>query len=251
MSVIDSIATQEATKLLKKCPKCNLAGIKARTSKQPLYKCYKCGWEFNKPFVKKVQVLQYESHYAAGWIDLKGVLLGPQLRSLCRSSDDQHSFRPLVWPAFIKALNDKGYRVEIDMLVKTESLIKGGHKNRLVRVRVGQGQFRQKLLDQFGSVCAFTGKAPREALEACHLYSYAKDAAHHDDGGLLIRRDLHTMFDLGMIAVNPASKEISISEELADYAHYQDLEGTELKVVLSKRHLKWLEKHWAEHRKPN
>ncbi len=59
------------------------------------------------------------------------------------------------------------------------------------------------------------------------------------------------MFDLGMIAVNPASKEISISEELADYAHYQDLEGTELKVVLSKRHLKWLEKHWAEHRKPN
>lgn len=73
-----------------------------------------------------------------------------------------------------------------------------------MRVRVGQAEFRLRLLARYGNVCAFSGPSPTAALEAAHLYSYAAEGRHHDDGGFLLRRDLHRLFDLGLLAVEPA-----------------------------------------------
>lgn len=53
-------------------------------------------------------------------------------------------------------------------------MIGGGHTVRQVSVRIGQPAFRAELVRKYGSVCAFSGPAPSEALEACHLYSYAE-----------------------------------------------------------------------------
>jgi N-acyl homoserine lactone hydrolase len=46
-------------------------------------------------------------------------------------------------------------------------------------------------------------------LEAAHLYSYAASGVHHLDGGLLMRRDVHRLFDLGHHAVRPNSLTLS------------------------------------------
>ena len=78
-----------------------------------------------------------------------------------------------------------------------------GHRQTLTRVRIGQAAFRKQLLDQFGEVCALTGPCPAEVLEAGHLYSYSKLGRHHKHGGLLLRRDVHALFDRGRLAVDP------------------------------------------------
>ncbi|WP_051811975.1 HNH endonuclease [Kitasatospora sp. MBT63] len=117
-----------------------------------------------------------------------------------------------------------------------------------VRARLGQRAFRQRLLDTHGDDCAFTGPTPRAALDAAHLYSYAINGEHHDDGGLLLRRDLHRLFDLGLLAVNPEELTIDVSDQLAAYPLYADLHGKLLTVALSPGHRTWLESHWAVHR---
>jgi hypothetical protein len=88
------------------------------------------------------------------------------------------------------------------------------------------------LLDAFGSVCAFTGPAPAPALEACHLYSYSAVGEHHTHGGLLLRRDVHRLFDLGYLAVNPYTLAIDVADALRTFPIYTSLDGQGLHAVL-------------------
>ena len=65
----------------------------------------------------------------------------------------------------------------------------------------------------------FHGPAPAEVLEACHLYSYAEIGRHDIEGGLLLRRDLHRLFDQGLLAVTPDGT-IDVGESLKPYDLY-------------------------------
>jgi len=104
------------------------------------------------------------------------------------------------------------------------------------------------LLAALGPVCAFTGSSPAAALEAAHLYSYATLGQHHDDGGLLLRRDLHRLFDRGDIAVDPATLTISLRSDLLTYPSYAPLQGKPLATKLESGHRSWIQKHWEQHR---
>ncbi|MGN7247224.1 HNH endonuclease [Janibacter anophelis] len=126
----------------------------------------------------------------------------------------------------------------------------GGHSRRKVRVRIGQGAFRKKIVQKYGPVCAFTGPAPLPVLDAAHLYSYAHTGKHYDDGGLLLRRDVHRLFDLGYLAVNPSGWTIDVSTELADYQGYVALQGQALNVALTAKQKNWTREHWGAHRAP-
>ena len=100
-----------------------------------------------------------------------------------------------------------------------------------VRVRLGQAEFRRRMLEEFETDCAFTGRAPLSMLEACHLYSYAAVGEHHDHGGLILRRDVHRLFDLGQVAVNPETMTIDVSDELRGFPTYASLAGRKLGVL--------------------
>jgi len=91
------------------------------------------------------------------------------------------------------------------------------------------------MLDRFGNICAFTGSQPPESLEAAHLYGYAKSPRHDLRGGLLLRRDLHSLFDRGLIAVNTQNWTIEVSPRLDHYPELRALRGTPLRVPADKR----------------
>lgn len=99
-----------------------------------------------------------------------------------------------------------------------------------------------------GEVCAFTGNAPAKVLEAGHLYSYAELGVHHEHGGLMLRRDVHRLFDDGSLAVNPSSLNIDVSDHLEAYPQYADLHDRQLRAQLHDQQIEWLARHWAEHR---
>jgi hypothetical protein len=124
-----------------------------------------------------------------------------------------------------------------------EQEITGGHKTVNVRTRIGQGPFRRSLLDQFGPVCAITGVAPEQTLEACHLYSYAQTGKHHKNGGLLLRRDLHTLLDCGLLRIDSSTLKVVVDSQLKAFPMYWALSGTKVKVQLSVDHRNWLLKH--------
>jgi hypothetical protein len=86
-----------------------------------------------------------------------------------------------------------------------------------------------------------------DALDAAHLYSYAKDSNHHEHGGLLLRKDLHRLFDVGLLAVHPETRKISATG-LDQYPDYARLESSVLHVDLHPAQMKWIQDHWNEHR---
>jgi hypothetical protein len=92
-----------------------------------------------------------------------------------------------------------------------------------------------------------TGSNHPTALEAAHLYSYSAKGVHHQDGGLLLRRDIHRLFDSGLIAINPSTRLIAIAPELKNLNTYGELHGHGLKIELNAGLMKWIDLHWKQH----
>lgn len=85
---------------------------------------------------------------------------------------------------------------------------------RSIIVRRGQPQFRRKLIERYG-VCLISGYNVIDALEAAHIQPYAKSGANNLSNGLLLRGDIHTLFDLYLITIN-SSFVISISPDICN-----------------------------------
>jgi hypothetical protein len=247
-SVVESIEQRRISKKLYSCPSCELAGIKARKTVRPRFKCYKCGATFDKPRTRSQRVTTYRSQHDVAWIDLSGCLSGPELRSLCEHPSSQLSIRHLDWQRFSDAIAQHDPTLRLTLMGSRTDRIVGGHRSSTVRVRVGQAAFRNRLLETFGEVCALTGPAPAPTLEAGHLYSFAELDEHHSHGGLMLRRDVHRLFDLGELAVDPTSLRIDVGKALMEFPTYSSLQGAPLQVPLDGGHRKWLAEHWLMYR---
>ncbi|MDZ8189604.1 MAG: HNH endonuclease [Nostoc sp. ChiSLP02] len=95
--------------------------------------------------------------------------------------------------------------------------------------RQGQSQFRKYLLDAYSSKCAITNFDAEAALEAAHIIPYIETENNHPSNGLLLRADLHTLFDLNLIAINPKTMRVHISPILKN-TEYKTIDGKELQV---------------------
>ncbi|MCA8940294.1 MAG: HNH endonuclease [Planctomycetes bacterium] len=73
---------------------------------------------------------------------------------------------------------------------------------REVRIRKNQSVFRQRMLRAYGCKCAITGEGPPEVLEAAHIEAHAKCGNNSDANGLLLRADIHRLFDRGLITLD-------------------------------------------------
>jgi hypothetical protein len=98
--------------------------------------------------------------------------------------------------------------------------------------RRGQPAFRKSLLAAYGSRCAMTGCDVADALEAAHIRPYSGQSSNLVSNGLLLRADVHTLFDLYLISVDPASLRMCLAPELRR-SSYGELEGKALAVPAS------------------
>ncbi|MDI6712566.1 MAG: HNH endonuclease [Anaerosomatales bacterium] len=88
--------------------------------------------------------------------------------------------------------------------------------------RQGQPYFRKQLLVAYEGRCAFSEYDAGDALEAAHIQPYRGPASNRVDNGLLLRADMHDLFDLFLVAVDTSSQSLLVSPELAStrYAEY-------------------------------
>jgi len=87
-----------------------------------------------------------------------------------------------------------------------------------VETRIEQTEFRNRALRVFSHRCAITRLPVVEALEAAHIWTYANDRDDTDGNCLLLRRDLHVLFDRNLIGLAPDGKVHFATDELK--AHY-------------------------------
>lgn len=103
----------------------------------------------------------------------------------------------------------------------------------LTRGRIGQGAFRVLVTDAYQRRCAVTGERTLPLLEAAHIRPYALSGPHRVDNGILLRSDLHKLFDLGYVTVTPQLRlEVSrrLKAEWENGREYYAYHGSELQI---------------------
>lgn len=107
----------------------------------------------------------------------------------------------------------------------------------VVERRQGQGAFRTKVLDAYSRRCAISGERTEPALEASHIRPYEESGPNRVNNGLLLRADLHQIFDAGYITVTSGYKiEVSrkIKEQFENGREYYRFNGQILTNLPSK-----------------
>lgn len=107
---------------------------------------------------------------------------------------------------------------------------------RSIAQRRGQRAFRDALMSAYEGRCAMTGCAIADVLEAAHIYPYRGLATNAVSNGLLLRADLHTLFDCGLITIDAVSRTILVSPRLND-SEYGELHGRKLRSPQTSAHL--------------
>lgn len=96
-------------------------------------------------------------------------------------------------------------------------------------VRQGQTKFRMDLLDAYGTHCAATNYDVAEGLEAAHIRPYRGAHTNETRNGLLLRADIHNLFDYGIIGVDPEAMKIVLNQR-ARRSKYSQLHDQPLRL---------------------
>ena len=96
------------------------------------------------------------------------------------------------------------------------------------RVRRGQPKFRKNLLALYGGRCAVSGWGPESVLEAAHILLHAHTGLNRSENGILLRADLHGLFDDGLLKIDPETLTIVLDPSLLD-TPYWALNGATLR----------------------
>ena len=118
--------------------------------------------------------------------------------------------------------------VEIGSLVQPASEQGERYRMSQTKHRLGQGTFRTLVTEAYHWRCAATGERTLPVLEAAHIKPFAESGPHDVRNGVLLRSDLHTLFDLGYITISPDYRlEVSgkIKEEYENGREYYALQG--------------------------
>ncbi len=224
---IDSIETASDRKIRYRCPNCTSTDFKYRSKKQFAYRCAKCTTEFDVPAREELDVQVFTANYSRTFrlADRPFPVRALDSAYIARSQQnairrlDAAQLRPVLETHLVTGEPWWGTHVRED------ERIPGGHGVGLSKTRVGQQRFREAMLARYGEACAFTGPQHPGALEAAHLYLYSQNPEHDIRGGLLLRSDLHALFDRWLITIDPETWSIQIAPELMRYPGLATLDG--------------------------
>lgn len=119
----------------------------------------------------------------------------------------------------ISVANDSSYAP-----VLTDSVEQALFADRIVRTRVNQYDFKERVAANFGYRCAITGSG--EALEAAHIEPVGT-GNNNTSNGVLMLACLHRLFDAGLMAINPDSLTVHFKDDCTFFAKSM-LEGQKL-----------------------
>lgn len=109
----------------------------------------------------------------------------------------------------------------------------------IILPRLGQGSFRVLVTDAYERRCAVTGEKTLPALDAAHIKPYSENGQHLISNGVLLRRDLHALFDQGYVTITPdLHVEVSrrIKEEFENGRDYYRHHGGSIRLPTHASH---------------
>lgn len=125
-------------------------------------------------------------------------------------ASDEGSYVEGVLAALLQTHSDRADHVEFPGAVAGNVF---GEPS-LSSVRLGQAAFKALVQEAYGRKCAVTGDRIVPVLQAAHIRPVTAAGEHRVDNGLLLRSDVHTLFDRGYLGVHPERKTLLVSPRL-------------------------------------
>ncbi len=141
-----------------------------------------------------------------------------------------------LWDAVQERLSRQAARQEGALVAETPARY---GPPQLVTPRLGQGAFRAIVTDLYDRQCAVTRERTLPALDAAHIRPYSEGGEHVRTNGLLLRKDIHSLFDQGYVTVR-SSLDFAVSprirEEFENGHEYYDYDGSRILVPQQLEH---------------
>ncbi|EOY5741576.1 TPA: HNH endonuclease [Enterobacter bugandensis] len=235
ISIIEKLESHSTTKTVFKCPHegCNAKKIRPRETVKPKWRCNN-GHEFDERKIVLEPATEFKASYGSFFKKLKDVSL-LQLKSESPRYNIQLSIQE-VNIQWAKGLLGTQASSIIPLTAgeaddDSPELLEGDQRkivDRQIKQRRGQKKFRDMLLNS-NPVCAVTGCELVDILEAAHIDAYRNDSHNDISNGLLLRSDIHTLFDLNLFAIHPETNKIHFSKSSKENG-YKQFDGKLLNV---------------------
>lgn len=238
---IQEIRESIGSRTQRRCPECDIARLIVLKRGVGGYRCENGHW-FATPATRELVTTFYEADFGTSFIPTPDAV---PLRALIEACP---KYNPRVAMQWIELEKLAHRLVEAEPAVSR--LLEGDYLGvddsaeddagsgyipstwnareqtmRAIRLRRGQHAFRQRLRDRYGDRCMMSGCAVMHAVEAAHISPFRSDDDHHEENGLLLRADLHTLFDLDLIGINPDTLDIALHPDIrsGEYSRFQGL----------------------------
>lgn len=182
------------------------------------------------------------------WIPIPASWPRNVVRGKTLDTDEPEAFR--LWAAVEEQLA----RSPPALSVIGDEMIRRYGSAYLTHARIGQGIFRVLVTEAYGRRCAVTGEKTLPVLEAAHIKSYAEEGPHFVSNGLLLRADLHKLFDDFYLTVDEDLRlnvSSRIREEFSNGREYYRYHGQRLTSLPADPHdrpardfLRWHNEHF-------
>ena len=243
---VEQVAPSQGSKQRLRCPECRTTGIKERKKKKPRWRCNN-RHEFDVPLEETVEVTQYEARFKGTFRSSKTEVSASEIKETALRPNDQLSIEELDpyrlavgigsrEPDLAELLADAAQTISLHSEDANEhvnelpadyqpSIERRNDLLTTIRVRRGQRKFRKQLIRRYGARCMISGFPLLDIVEAAHIWPYRNSADNHPDNGLLLRADLHTLFDLDHMGIDPKTLHVHFSTGAreAGYNEFHDL----------------------------
>jgi transcriptional regulator with XRE-family HTH domain/predicted restriction endonuclease len=241
---IANIKIDIVTKSRYRCPVCGNTQVEKRKTKTPPYRCNK-GHEFEHRDSEEIEVTQFTANYSSFFHtnrESNSLLKDFYHKGFNRNMSIQNLSENFIlthFPSIAIQLQGKNenYSTQNDLTAVNEE--NNGYESnendervsvlRQIKARRGQAEFRRAIRRRYGDRCMVTGCELVEILEAAHINPYKGKKDNHAENGLLLRSDIHTLFDLDLLGIEPEKMTIHIKPE-AMVGEYAQLNGKPLLI---------------------
>ena len=274
MARIQYIKSFTAPKPRNRCPSCATTSIKDRKQKSPVWRCSD-GHEFDDPVVDNEEVNAYEADYGNTFLPLDSTFSVQHLKDAALRPNDQLSIEEIdvaplaertvsagpeardLLTSFLQARcpSPEGYSPSEQPTIRdpgtayTPGMADTRERiNRSVALRRGQKPFRNRLIRRYRPACMVSGCELMEIVEAAHIWPYRGKDDNHPENGLLLRADLHTLFDVNLLGIDPQGLTVHLHPD-AKSSGYSEFDQTPLRIAAQLRpSTDALESRWKSYR---
>jgi hypothetical protein len=243
---VQRIEAGSADKDVQRCPTCGTGQLGFRSTRTNSYRCL-YGHEFSQPAASRRTGTAYTAHFGLDYIELSARIEAPELRPFELTNSRQLALRPCDLEGLMRYIVRRDRNAEVmlktwltarslkladedaDLSEQSDVLDEREHRHLGIRLRRGRKIFRDELIRRYGARCMISGCTIAALIEAAYIQPESVPKFNNPTNGLLLRSDLHTLFDLYLLAIDPARLTAAFHPDLVA-GEYKEYEGAQLRV---------------------